>query len=83
MLRRLREQMCVRNMACRLRAKSAQVRDVLLSVELFELDGEPFLLVIAQDITDLVKMENQLRQRKSSRRSASWPRAWPMTSTTS
>ncbi len=62
MLRTLQEQMSVRNMPCRLRTKSKQLREVLLSVELFELDGEPFLLIIAQDITEQLALENQLRQ---------------------
>jgi len=62
MLRTLQEQMSVRNMPCRLRTKSKQLRQVLLSVELFELEGEPFLLIIGQDITEQIALENQLRQ---------------------
>jgi PAS domain S-box-containing protein len=61
MLRTLQDQMCVRNMPCRLRSKSSHLRQVLLSVELFELENEPFILSIAQDITDQVDLENQLR----------------------
>jgi PAS domain S-box-containing protein len=62
MLRTLKDQMSVRNMTCRFRAKSQQLRQVLLSVELFELGGEPFLLTLAQDITEQLALENQLRQ---------------------
>jgi PAS domain S-box-containing protein len=62
MLRTLQDQMSVRNMPCRLRTKSRQLRQVLLSVELFELEGKPFLLTIAQDITEQLTLENQLRQ---------------------
>ncbi|MGA2658995.1 MAG: response regulator [Verrucomicrobiota bacterium] len=62
MLRTLQDQMSVRNMPCRLRTKSNQLREILLSVELFELEGEPFFLTIAQDVTEQLKLENQLRQ---------------------
>ena len=62
LLEKLRQQMSVRNLPCRLRTKSSQLREILLSVELFELDSEPFLLIIAQDITEQIALENQLRQ---------------------
>ena len=62
MLRSLREQMSVRNMPCRLRTKAKELRHVLLSVELFELGEEPFMLIIAQDITEQLELEDQLRQ---------------------
>jgi PAS domain S-box-containing protein len=62
MLQRLRREMAVRNMPCRLRAKSSLTLEILLSVEIIELDGKPFLLVIAQDMTEQIKLENQLRQ---------------------
>ena len=59
---KLRQQMSIRNLPRRLRNKSGKMRDVLLSAELFELDGEPLLLTIAQDITEQLTLENQLRQ---------------------
>jgi two-component system cell cycle sensor histidine kinase/response regulator CckA len=62
MLRKLQAQMSVRNMPCQLRTKSKQLRQVLLSAELFDLEGEPFLLTITQDITGQLALENQLRQ---------------------
>jgi two-component system cell cycle sensor histidine kinase/response regulator CckA len=62
MLQKLRQEMAVRNMQCRLRAKSGRTLEILLSVEVIELNGEPFLLVIAQDITEQIKLEDQLRQ---------------------
>jgi two-component system cell cycle sensor histidine kinase/response regulator CckA len=62
LIKRLHEEMSVRNMTCRLQSKSGSIRDILVSVELFELDGEPFLLTISQDITEQTKLENQLRQ---------------------
>jgi PAS domain S-box-containing protein len=62
MLEKLRQEMAVRNMQCRLRAKSGLTLEILLSGEVIELDGKPFLLVIAQNITEQIKLENQLRQ---------------------
>ena len=59
---KLHQQMSVRSLPRRLRAKSGQLRDILMSVELFELDGEPLLLTIAQDITEQITLEHQLRQ---------------------
>ena len=59
---KLHRQMSVRSLPRRLRTKSGQLRDILLSVELFELDGEPLLLTIAQDITEQITLEQQLRQ---------------------
>jgi PAS domain S-box-containing protein len=62
MLERLGQEMSVRDLPCRFRAKTGRVLEILLSVELIELDGQPFLLAIAQDITEQIKLENQLRQ---------------------
>ncbi|HEX4121283.1 MAG TPA: response regulator [Verrucomicrobiae bacterium] len=62
MLQTLRSEMSARNLQCRFRGKSGQISDILLSVEVVELDGKPYLLIIAQDITEQTKLENQLRQ---------------------
>jgi two-component system, cell cycle sensor histidine kinase and response regulator CckA len=62
MLRTFQEQRSVRDMRCQLRTKSKQLRQILLSTELFDLEGEPFLLTITQDITEQIALENQLRQ---------------------
>jgi two-component system cell cycle sensor histidine kinase/response regulator CckA len=59
---KVQEQMSMRNLPRRLRTKSGQIRDILMSVEQFELDNEPLLLTIAQDITEQSNLENQLRQ---------------------
>ena len=61
-LQKLRDREPIRNMPCKLQTKSAQMRDILMSVELFELDREPCFLMIAQDMTEQTKLENQLRQ---------------------
>jgi two-component system, cell cycle sensor histidine kinase and response regulator CckA len=62
MLERLGQEMSVSDFPCRFRAKSGKLLEILLSVELIELDGQPFLLAVAQDITEQIKLENQLRQ---------------------
>jgi PAS domain S-box-containing protein len=62
MLQKLRREMSVRNLSCHFRSKSGVVLEILLSVEVIELDGKPFLLIIAQDISEQIKLENQLRQ---------------------
>jgi PAS domain S-box-containing protein len=62
MLESLGQEMSVRDRACKFRSKTDRVLDILLSVELIDLDGQPFLLAIAQDITEQIKLENQLRQ---------------------
>lgn len=40
-----------------LRAKSGELRQVLASMEVIELDGEPHLLAMAQDVTELRRAE--------------------------
>jgi two-component system, cell cycle sensor histidine kinase and response regulator CckA len=62
MVDRLRREMSLRELPSRFRAKSGRTLEVLLSVELIELDGKPFLLAIARDITEQTKLESQLRQ---------------------
>jgi PAS domain S-box-containing protein len=59
---KLQEESGVRNLHFQLRSKPGPVREVLLSLEPFELDGEQLLLAIVQDITEQIKLENQLRQ---------------------
>lgn len=61
-LQKLRAQMSIRNQPCHLRTHSGQLRDTLMSVEVFELDGETFILTVAQDITEQFKLETQLHQ---------------------
>src|ERR1700677_2717513 len=62
MLQKLRAEMSVRNLPCRFRGKDRRLLDIRLSAEVIELDGKPFLLTIAEDITGQIKLENQLRQ---------------------
>jgi PAS domain S-box-containing protein len=51
----------VRNHACQLRTLSGEERQVLLSVEPFDLGSGPHWLLILQDITQQMKLESQLR----------------------
>jgi PAS domain S-box-containing protein len=59
---KLQHEPSLRNFHCLLRSKPGPVRDILLSLEQFELNGEQLVLAIAQDITEQIKLENQLRQ---------------------
>ena len=62
MLDKLRREMAVRNLQSQFRSKTGRMFDILLSVEVIELDGKPFLLIIALDITEQIRLETQLLQ---------------------
>ena len=51
-----------RDLPVAVRSKNGERRETLLSVEPIALGGEPHLLLIVQDITDRVRVEEQLRQ---------------------
>jgi two-component system cell cycle sensor histidine kinase/response regulator CckA len=57
----LQKNSSARNHACQLRTLSGEERQVLLSVEPFELGSGPHWLLILQDITKQMKLESQLR----------------------
>jgi PAS domain S-box-containing protein len=59
---RLRERIVLRDLPCRLRTKAGQLRDTRLSVEFLELEREPCILILVRDITEQLKLEDQLRQ---------------------
>lgn len=61
-VRRLVEGEPVRNVECRLRKKSGQTADTLLSAELFELGGERCMVTSLMDITERKRAERQLRE---------------------
>ncbi len=61
-LEKLRKDLSVRNMPSSLRTRRKGIRQVLLSVELFELTDGPYLLIIATDVTEQLALEEQLRQ---------------------
>lgn len=52
----------VRHFPCRLRAKSGKQRDVLLSVENIEVEGQLCMLAVVQDITERKQAEEALRR---------------------
>jgi PAS domain S-box-containing protein len=60
MVQALRQHGSVRNLEVRQRTKSGQLRDVLASVELIELGGEPCILVFLHDITARKRAERRL-----------------------
>ncbi len=62
MIEKLHKEKSVRDWPCRIRAKSGEGRETLVSLELFNLGSEHYLLTIAQDISDRLRLENQLRQ---------------------
>ncbi len=52
----------VRDFASTIRTISNDIREVLVAADNLELGSEPFHLLILQDITDRVRLENELRQ---------------------
>ena len=52
----------VRNLEARTRLKSGEPRTSLVSAELIEIDGEPCVLAVKADITDLKRAEVTLRE---------------------
>src|SRR6267143_2560378 len=52
----------VRNLAANTRTTSDETREVLVAAENLELGNAPYHLLILQDITDRVRLENELRQ---------------------
>ncbi|MEW6442052.1 MAG: PAS domain S-box protein [bacterium] len=62
LVRTLAEQGRVRDTELRLRRKSGEIVDVLLSAEPIELAGEQVMLSLLQDITDRKRVEQTLRE---------------------
>src|SRR5262245_1306306 len=62
LIRRLSTQGTVRNFEVNFRTKYADVRVVLLSAELIEINDEPCILSVSADITDLKRAEATLRE---------------------
>jgi PAS domain S-box-containing protein len=59
---KVKEHKSVRDEQCRLRTKTGEFREALISVELIELGLEPCLLFIIHDNTERISLEAQLRQ---------------------
>jgi PAS domain S-box-containing protein len=58
----LQEQRAIRDLECAFRTKSGEVRVALLAAEIIEVNGEPHILVVTNDITERKKMEEDLRR---------------------
>ncbi len=52
----------LRNHSCHLLRKDNEKRSLQISAEIFKLGADPHLLLIAQDVTERVNLEGQLRQ---------------------
>jgi two-component system, cell cycle sensor histidine kinase and response regulator CckA len=59
---KLRARNVVRNLAATIRTARGETREVLIAAENLELGSAPYHLLILQDITDRVRLENELRQ---------------------
>jgi PAS domain S-box-containing protein len=55
----------IRNVETRFRTKGGQVRTLLSSAELIELDGRPCILMASSDITELKRADADLRESES------------------
>ena len=62
LLTRLECEPCVAGLACVLKTRSGSHRDVRLTVEPFDLDGAPHILLLVEDVTERVQLEERLRQ---------------------
>lgn len=59
---KLQARSVVRNLAATIRTAQGETREVLIAAENLELGGTPYHLLILQDISDRVRLENELRQ---------------------
>jgi PAS domain S-box-containing protein len=58
----LRAQRNVQNIECQVASNAGESRQALISLETFNLGGQPHVLMIAEDLTDKRKLEAELRQ---------------------
>ena len=61
-LQLIREGKAIRNAEAQVSTRGGELRNVLLSLEPLPLSGEPHMLLMAQDVTDRLQLESQLRQ---------------------
>ncbi len=64
LMQQLREKRSLRHYEAEIRTKSGEIRQVSLSVELIDVDGEECMLAILHDITDRKRTEESLREAK-------------------
>ncbi len=60
--RELESSQAVRNFSATIRTRTGEIRDVVVAAENLELGSAPYYLLILQDVTDRVRLENELRQ---------------------
>jgi len=58
----LRAQKSARNIECQLTTAAGAARQVLVSLEIFNIGAQPHVLMIAEDLTDRRTLETELRQ---------------------
>jgi PAS domain S-box-containing protein len=58
----LKAQKNVRNLECQVTSHTGELRQALVSLEIFSLAGQPHVLMIAEDLTEKRKLEAELRQ---------------------
>jgi len=61
-LQSVRDGKCVRNTEAQIGSRSGDLRSALISLEPLTLAGEPHILLMAQDVSGRLHLENQLRQ---------------------
>jgi signal transduction histidine kinase/ActR/RegA family two-component response regulator len=62
MAERLRDRSTVRDLEMRLKTKQGQIRNTLGAMEIIELESQPCVLGIIQDVTERLQLEAQFRQ---------------------
>ncbi|MDD3364960.1 MAG: PAS domain S-box protein, partial [Syntrophomonas sp.] len=62
LLKEIHEQGSIRNLKTKFRIKSGEIRTFLLSGEVVDMGGEPYLLAVSKDITPYLIMEERLRK---------------------
>ena len=62
LVRELESARAVRNFSATIRTCAGEIRDVVVAAENLELGSAPYYLLILQDITDRMRLENELRQ---------------------
>jgi diguanylate cyclase (GGDEF)-like protein/PAS domain S-box-containing protein len=62
LIQRLRDAGFVRNQEVRLRKKTGEIRHAAISMELIDIDGEPCVMTIADDITERRQAEDALKE---------------------
>jgi two-component system, cell cycle sensor histidine kinase and response regulator CckA len=58
----LRTQKKVHNVECDINSNGGDLRHALVSLEMLDLGGEPHVLMIAEDMTEKIRLEGDLRQ---------------------